>query len=291
MKQILQQFFLYLKVTRDYSHNTIEAYRIDIEKGFVPFLRRLGKDTFSDVTSHDISSYLDYVTRVQGNGTAAQARKLTAIRKLCHFLLNNQLITSDPTAGIKSPNIPRNEPFCLTDEECARLLETVSRRPGSSDRLRDTTVILLILHTGLLVSELLTLKISDIDLTGSRLRVMRTSQGERWLDLDRETVRVLSEYLARLPNRNNGYLFAGAGGGKLHRATIYRIIKRNLEQAGIDKEKHGPHLLRHTFCSRLHRQGISPAEIRALAGHKSISTTMKYVRRRHQGGFSADASD
>lgn len=279
MKQLIAQYFDYLNATGNYSHNTLEAYRMDIEKGFAPYLRRLGKSSASEITPLDITGYLDYVTRVQGNGEAARARKLTAIRTFCRFLVEHHIIPEDPSSSIRSPHIVKKEPLCLTDDECDRLLKSVSGKTRPYDRLRDMSIIMLILHTGLLVSELVTLKISDVNLLENKLRVTRDNKHGQWLALDRDTVRVLTEFLAFRPVHHGPRLFAGAEGGTLHRTTIYRIIKRNLKLAGIDKAKHGPHLLRHTFCMRLHRQGYSPDQIQNLAGHKSIATTMKYVRR------------
>jgi len=89
---------------------------------------------------------------------------------------------------------------------------------------------------------------------------------------------MLARYLSNRLEAQNGVFFTGNNGRDLNRGYIYGIVRRYLELAGIDKGKHGPHILRHTFCTRLHQKGVGPFTIRDLAGHKSLNTTMRYIR-------------
>jgi len=138
-------------------------------------------------------------------------------------------------------------------------------------------MIVLLLHTGVRVSELINLKLTNVDLKSGQIRIRRKGNKEQYLNLNGETVKLLAKYLAARPGAQNGDLFVGARGGKLDRSSIYRVVRKHLEHAGIDKGKRGPHLLRHTFCTRLHQKGVDPFVIRDLAGHKSLTTTMRYV--------------
>ena len=88
---------------------------------------------------------------------------------------------------------------------------------------------------------------------------------------------MLARYLANRPEAQNGTFFTGTNGDNLDRRYIYGIVRRYLKLAGIDKGKHGPHILRHTFCTRLHQKGVGPFTIKDLAGHKSLNTTMRYI--------------
>jgi len=138
-------------------------------------------------------------------------------------------------------------------------------------------MIVLFLHTGVRVSELANLELPNVDLERNQIKITRKGNKEQYLHLNSETVRVLTNYVANRPQGQNGRFFVGTDGGNLSRSYVYRVVRRYLELAGIDKGKHGPHLLRHTFCTRLHRKGVGPFTIKDLAGHKSLNTTMRYV--------------
>ena len=122
------------------------------------------------------------------------------------------------------------------------------------------------------------MKLANVDLDCEQIKIIRKGNKEQYLHLNGETVRALVNYLANPPEAQNGSLFAGTNGGNLARAHIYGVVRRYLNLAGIDKGKHGPHLLRHTFCTRLHQKGVGPFTIKDLAGHKSLNTTMRYIK-------------
>ena len=169
------------------------------------------------------------------------------------------------------------QPEYLTEEECIRLLETIAQKGRPQVRERDMAMVILFLHTGLRVSELTSLKLVNVDLDRDQIKITRKGDKEQYLHLNGETVRALVNYLANPPEAQNGSLFAGTNGGNLARAHVYGVVRRYLNLAGIDKGKHGPHLLRHTFCTRLHQKGVGPFTIKDLAGHKSLNTTMRYI--------------
>jgi len=128
------------------------------------------------------------------------------------------------------------------------------------------------------VSELTNLKLVSVDLDRGQVKITRKRNKEQYLHLNGETMRVLANYVANRPEAQNGRLFVGTNGGNLERRYVYGIVRRYMKLAGIDKGKHGPHLLRHTFCTRLHQKGVDPFTIKDLAGHKSLNTTMRYIR-------------
>jgi len=271
-------FLQRLEVERGYSSNTIEAYRLDVQKGLIPFLYQQGKFKVSEVTSEDIRAYLDFLAHGRGNCNAARARKLAAIKSFFNYLVDSGQLEASPAASIKSPKITEREPNYLTDDECIQLLDTVSKKAWRHVKKRDMAMIVLFLHAGIRVSELINLKLANVDLKSGCIRIMRKGKKEQYLHLNRETVAVLTDYIAARPKAINGRLFGRPSGGDLDRTTIYRVVRRYLALAGIDKGKRGPHLLRHTFCTRLHQKGVDPLLIRDLAGHKSIATTMRYIK-------------
>ena len=277
MEGKLDGFLRYLEVEKGHSPGTIEAYRLDVGRGLIPFLYHRGKPKLREVTSDDIRAYLDFLANWRNNSSCARARKLAAIKSFFNYLVGNGHLEASPAAFINSPKIAETEPICITDNECLRLLETVSQRTRSPVKERDIAIIVLLLHTGIRVSELVNLKLAHVDLEGGRMKVRRKGNREQSLYLNRETVNVLERCIAVWPESQDGRLFVTSR-GSLNRIYVYRLVRRHLAQAGIDKGKRGPHLLRHTFCTRLHQKGIDPFVIRNLAGHKSLATTMRYVK-------------
>ena len=170
------------------------------------------------------------------------------------------------------------QPEYLTEEECIRLLQTIAPKGRPQVRERDMAIVVLFLHTGLRVSELTSLKLANVDLDRGQIKITRKGNKEQYLHLNGETVRALANYLAHPPRAQNGRLFAGTNGGNLDRTHIYTVVRRYLNLAGINKGKHGLHLLRHTFCTRLHQKGVGPFTIKDLADHKSLNTTVRYIK-------------
>ena len=278
MKSKLNKFLRYLQIEKGFSQGTIEAYQLDIEKGVIPFLHQRGKFEVGEVTKDDIRAYLDYQATVRGNSNATRARKLAAIKSFFNYLVENDGLEVNPAAPIRSPRIPQKEPVYLTDEESIRFLTTITRQAKPRVRERDLAIALLFLHTGLRVSEMIKLKLVNVDLKRGQIKITRKGNKEQYLHLNGETVNTLARYLANRPEAGNGRFFVGTNGGNLDRTHVYGVVRRYLNLAGINKSKQGPHLLRHTFCTRLHQKGVGPFVIKDLAGHKSLNTTMRYIK-------------
>ncbi len=277
MESKLDGFLRYLEVEKGYSPGTIEAYRLDMGKGLIPFLHQQGKFRASEVTKGDIRAYLNFLASEKGNSNAARARKLAAIKSYFNYLVESEELGANPAASIRSPKLAVKKPVYLLDDECRRLLETVSQKAQPQVKARDTAIIVLFLHTGMRVSELVSLKLANVYLEESQIKVTRKRNKEQYLPLNAEAIRVLVQYMATRSEVGNGRLFTGTAGESLNRTYIYRQVHKYLKLSGIDKGKQGPHLLRHTFCTRLHHKGVGPFVIRDLAGHKSLATTMKYI--------------
>ena len=278
MKSKLNKFLRYLQIEKGFSQGTIKAYQLDIEKGLIPFLHQRGKFEEGEVTKADIRGYLDYVATSRGNSNVTRARKLAAIKSFFNYLVENAGLEVNPAASIRSPRIPEKEPEYLTEEECIRLLATIARKAKPRVRERDMAIAVLFLHTGLRVSELTKLELVNVDLGRNQIKITRKGNKEQHLHLNGETARALINYLANRSQAQNGRFFVGTNGGNLDRGYVYGIVRRYMELAGINKGKRGPHILRHTFCTRLHQKGVGPFTIKDLAGHKSLNTTMRYIK-------------
>jgi site-specific recombinase XerD len=278
MKNELQRFLCYLEVEKGFSPKTVEAYQLDLERGLFPFLSQRGKTNAIQVSRDDIRAYLEYLATVKGNSSAARARKLAAVKSFFNYMVEQESFPANPATAIKSPKVPQKQPEYLTDEESIRLLRTIVRVASPQVRERDMAMVTLFIHTGLRVSELTSLKVTGVDLDSRQIKITRKGDREQYLPLNTEAAKALAHYMANRPEGQNGRFFVSVNGSDLARTYIYAIVKRYIRLAGINKGKCGPHLLRHTFCTRLHQKGVSPFTIKELAGHKSMDTTMKYVK-------------
>jgi integrase/recombinase XerC len=278
MQKELDRFLHYLGVEKGYSQGTIEAYRLDIEKGPFPFLHQRGKFGVEEVTKDDIRAYLDYLAVERANPGVTRARKIAAIKSFFNYLVENEGLEASPAASVKSPNVPEKEPVYLSEEECLRFLQMIAQKSKSQVKERDMAIGVLLLHTGLRVSELTNLKSSNVDFERNQIKITRKGDKEQYLHLNGEAVSALANYLNSRPQAQNGRFFVGTKGQNLSRTYVYEVVRRYLKLAGINKGKWGPHLLRHTFCTRLHQKGASPFVIKELAGHKSLNTTMRYMK-------------
>lgn len=274
----LDKFLHYLEMERGFSTGTIEAYRLDIAKGLIPFLHQRGESEAAEVTKDDIKAYLDFLVINRGNCAITRTRKLAAIKSFFNYLVENEELKANPASTIKSPRVAETQPEYLTEEECIRLLKTITQRGRPQVRKRDIAMIILLLHTGLRASELTSLKLTNVDLVRGQIKITRKGNKEQYLHLNGETARALGNYLYSRPQSQDGRLFVGNNGDNLTRTYVYQVVRRYLKLAGINKAKQGPHLLRHTFCTRLHQKGVEPFIIKDLAGHKSLNTTMRYVK-------------
>lgn len=277
MEQKLTRFLQYLEVERGYSPNTIEAYRLDLTKGFFTFLRELGKLDLGQVTRDDIREYMEMLSK-RGNSSITRRRKLASLKSFFNYLTENEGLEVDPTASVKSPKVPEKEPVYLTEEESIHLLKAIAQKSRPQVRERDMAMIILLLHTGARASELINLKLTDVDLQQGQIKIIRKGAKEQYLHLNGETIMALANYLNSRPQAQNGRFFVATNGDNLSRTYIYVTVRRYLSLGGINKGKYGPHLLRHTFCTRLHQKGVSPLVIRDLAGHKNLNTTMRYIK-------------
>lgn len=276
MKTALENFLIHLQVEKRCSPSTVSAYRLDLDRSLLPYLSTRGKSHFNEITSQDILSYIEYLSFFRDNNEASRARKLSSAKAFFEYLVACGQIYKNPAAHVRTPRYDERKPPVLSDGECCQLLRTVGKQARWNVKERDTAIIVILLNTGIKVSELVALDIEDADTAGARLAVPGPDNSRRHLYLAPETVEVMEGYLAVRPAQFCRKLFVRASGAPLDRVSVYRIVRRYLSLAGISKDKQGPNLLRQTCFTRLHNAGVDPYIIKALAGHKSIAATMRY---------------
>ena len=270
------KLFLHNLQAEGYSSGTIDSYQNDLVGGLFVFLRQLGICDLASVTTENIRDYSYFLTLNKHNSNFTRKRKLASLKSFFKYLVETKVLKINPAAIIKSPKLPDRKPTYLTEAECLRLLQAVAQNARSKHKERDLAMIILFLHTGMRVSELINLNLENVDFESALVKVTRKGKKEQYLHLNSETVYALKKYLSTRQSPD-GCLFANSDGQKLSRSCVYNKVKRYLAMAGISKPKRGPHVLRHTFCTRLHQKGVDPLVLKELAGHRSLNTTMRYV--------------
>jgi len=269
-------FLNYGRVERGLSANTIEAYRRDLGK-FSRFCegRRL---TPAQVERRHVADFLGRLYQ-QGLDARSVARTLVAVRNFFRFLRQEEEIRSDPTEHIESPRTWKRLPKFLSVEEVERLLAAPA---DSTPRgLRDQAMLEVLYATGLRVSELVSLKVSDLQLDAGILRCLGKGNKERVVPLGRQAVAALETYLrdARprlLKRAGSAHLFLSNRGRAMTRQNFRRLLLARARAAGI-RAKLSPHTLRHSFATHLLERGADLRAVQLLLGHADISTTQIYT--------------
>ncbi len=272
---LADQFIHHLRVERGLAENTIESYSRDLAR----FFRFLEDRDLSPpaVTRNDLT---DYMAALDGElSHRSLARNLSALRMFFRFLVSEGKMTQSPARLLGSPKLPLKLPNILSRAE----VETLLAQPRTRDRLgqRDKAMLELLYATGLRVSELVGLKIQQINLEAGFVRTMGKGSKERMVPMGAKAIEALRVYLfdgrvALLKKGGNPYLFLNVRGGPLTRQGFWKIIKKYGLQAGIRK-KITPHLLRHSFASHLLECGADLRAVQVMLGHADISTTQIYT--------------
>lgn len=272
---MVDQFIQHLRVERGLADNTIQGYSRDLAR----FTRFLGKRSLSvlSVTRDDL---LEFMTALGGEvSRRSAARGLSALRTFFRFLVSEGMIKHNPTRLLDTPKLPLKLPNVLSREEVERLLD----QPNTTEMigLRDKAMLELLYATGLRVSELVGLKIQQVNLEVGFVRTMGKGSKERMVPIGAKAIEALGEYLhdgrARFLKKGvSPQLFMNARGGPLTRQGFWKIIKRYGLVAAIRKEI-TPHLLRHSFASHLLECGADLRAVQVMLGHADIATTQIYT--------------
>lgn len=278
MDDRLDQFLNLLLVEKGLSAHTIDAYGRDLAR-YLEFLAEAGIRDPEAVTPTAILGYLGHL-RETGLAPRSRARKLTALRMFHRFLFAEGMTASNPAALIESPKAPRLLPHALSPTEVERLLAApVGIEPR--DR-RDRAMLEVLYATGLRVSELVGLCLSDLQLDVGYVRVFGKGSKQRIVPLGEPASDELRLYLADVRpllagKGSDPRIFLNRAGKGLTRQGFWKIIKRRAAEAGIIKEV-SPHTLRHSFATHLLENGADLRSVQTLLGHVDISTTQIYTQ-------------
>ena len=270
--QLISDYINYLEIEKGLSKNTITAYGSDIAD-FFDFMDIEYKNEFSlsDVKRRDFSSYTKFLARKELNPSSI-TRKIASIKGFFRFLCFRRDIKKNPSISIPSPKLPKRLPRVLTKTEIDKIL-------NNTLKIESLAVIELLYSAGIRVSELVNLKLNNLDLSQQVIKVFGKGSKERIVPINKRCVNILKKYLQKrelkaLKYECEPYLFLADNGKKISRQKVYRIIK---EQGDLIHKKISPHTIRHSFATHLLENGADLRVVQELLGHSSIVTTQLYT--------------
>jgi integrase/recombinase XerD len=277
MDHAIQDFVHALVAEHGASPNTLSAYRTDLRQ-LADFLRRQRIATWSDVSPDLLTAFATYLAAREYAATSV-ARKLAATRRFFRYLHRTGAVEHDPTGSLGSPHIEKCLPHILSQQELGRLFRQI---PTSTPAGRRDAAMVQLLHaTGLRVSELVSLRLTDLDSDLARIRCVARKGRERSLPLSAAAQRALRAYLdggrpQMARGAADGAIFLNHHGEQLTRQGFWLIMKGYARAAGIADVT--PHTLRHAFALNLIGQGMDLRDVQELLGHANLSTTQMYRR-------------
>jgi len=275
MKLIIQDFIDYLK-SRQVSKNTLVSYERDINQ-LVAHLNQVDKKMV-DATSKDLQSYIVYMQTV-GKSNATISRSVASIKAFYKYLLKNKVVEENIAEGLVAPKVEKKELSILTPREVECLLE----QPNSSDLKgqRDKAMLEVLYATGIRVTELISIKISDVNLHSGYIKVKKKNK-ERTIPVGNVALKCLSDYVENvrpllIKTEEEETLFINANGQKMTRQGFWKILKQYKDQAKIEKEL-TPHTIRHSFAVHLLQNGAEVKMVQEILGHTDVASTLMYTQ-------------
>ena len=278
-KLLIKHFIDYLRLEQSMSDNSIAAYAHDIEM-FMDFLTVANKSkSLKDIQQEDIEEFFAHLYDL-GLSASSQARILSGIKKFYSYLIQEKIVVENPTLLISSPSIGRHLPDVLTYQEINSMIDCIdlSQQFGH----RNKAIIEVMYGCGLRVSEVITLKISNIYIKDEFIRIIGKGNKERLVPISKSIIKTLKLYLEgeriqqEINPKHTDTVFINKRGTGLSRQMIFLMIKGLAEKAGI-KKNIGPHTIRHSFATHLLEGGADLRAVQQMLGHSNISTTEIYT--------------
>lgn len=272
----LRKYHSFLLLEKSLSNNTILAYEADLQR-YIDYLDSEGID-YKEITLDQLRDFVNTLSEI-GIVDRSQARIVSGIKSFYKFLVYSEIIEDDPTELLEMPKIGTYLPQVLSVEEIDEMEAEIdmSKKEGHRNR----AIIETLYGSGLRVSELINLKLSDIYFNEEYMKVRGKGNKERLVPISKESLRQIKDWMMYrneidIQKGNEDYLFLNRRGAPLTRVMVFMIIKDLANKAGIEKNI-SPHTFRHTFATHLLEGGANLRDIQQLLGHESILTTEVYT--------------
>lgn len=278
MENRVSEFLDYIHLKKNTSDNTESSYRRDLLK-LVSYLESVGIGSFDEVSLTVLNSYILFLEN-QGKKAATISRYIASMHTFFDYLYHQRVIDSDPSEEIRAPKIEKRAPEILTDDEVTKLLKMPDT--ATVKGIRDKAMLELMCSTGIRVTELISLKIDDIN-TGLECIVLKSRDKERMVPYGKNAGAAIKVYLKSgrdqlLKGMECDELFPNCYCRSMSRQGFWKLIKEYSVKAGIKKDI-TPNTLRHSFAAHMLENGEDIRKVREYLGHADISTTQIYVRK------------
>ncbi len=270
-------FKSYLQVERSLSANSVDAYIRDVKK--LETFAKKKKISELNINKSDLSDFVSNISK-EGISARSQSRIISGIKAFYKYLIMEDYITADPTQLLESPKIGMKLPDTLSIEEIDKLIAAIDLSTEQGERNRAMLEILY--SCGLRVTELITLKLSNVSFVEGFIKVIGKGNKERLAPIGKTALKYLTIYINEVRNHQDiqkgheDIIFLGRRGKQLTRVMIFTIIKQLAEKIGL-KKKISPHTFRHSFATHLIQGGADLRAVQEMLGHESITTTEIYT--------------
>ena len=270
--QNLRSFFNFLIIEKGLSKNTVKAYETDI-KGFIKWVNKNNKQSLLSIKESRVNQYISYLFSLKLKSSSVN-RKISSLKSFYLFLLKKKLIRYSPFSEVISPKQEKYLPASMSESEVEKLLNS----PDVSKDIeqRDKAMIEMLYATGMRISELVNLKITDIDMNRSVIKVMGKGSKERLIPFGESASEALFNYLKIRKDSPSKEVFISNRGKKITRVAFWQRIKVYLLRENL-KISISPHTLRHAFATHLLNRGADLRSVQLLLGHSDLSTTQIYT--------------
>ena len=270
----IKNYYIYLSIERSLSKNTVDAYIRDIKN-----LAKFFKKKPLKIKRDDIINYINFL-RNSKKSSRTQARIISSIKTFYNYLIFDEKITQNPSSEIYSPKLEKKLPIVLSTEEIDRIISCFDLSKENGERNR--TIIECLYSCGLRVTELVNLKISEINFIDGYIKIIGKGNKQRITPINKKLSTYLKNYIEnirfmlKIDKSNSDYLFLNRRGKKISRVLVFNIVKTACQKVGI-KKNISPHTFRHSFATHLVEGGADLRAVQEMLGHSNITTTEIYT--------------
>ena len=268
----LRSFFDYLFIEKGLSKNTIKAYEVDIER-FIYWLKQDNKSDYLNAKEVEINAYISYLFKEHLKSSSIN-RNISSIKAFYLFLMKKNILKVSPIAEVVTPKQEKYLPISMSESEVEILLKS----PNTKIKIekRDKAMIEMLYATGMRISELVNLKITNVDMQRCVVKVLGKGSKERLIPFGETASEALNDYMKDRQSLASKEIFLSNRGTKMSRQAFWSRIKVYLGREGL-KDSISPHTLRHAFATHLLNRGADLRSVQLLLGHSDLSTTQIYT--------------